>query len=99
MTEIKTFKNPDLEFNTDAWHSDSWGWQVEDEIFEQGLWDMEVTFTKKVPQIKAGDNVTYALWDNTTTTWLVVAVCRDVIFIDNGNKAWAVPLRDVELIR
>src|SRR5690242_7978686 len=57
MTEKKTFKNPDLEYNTDAWHSRDWGWAVGGEVFSDFEWDMEVTFTKKVKPFKQDDLV------------------------------------------
>lgn len=55
MSTTRTFKNPAIDYNTDCWHSDGWGYEIEGEIFEENLWDMEITFTKKAKPPKVGD--------------------------------------------
>lgn len=57
MSFSRTFKNPAIDYNTDCWHSDGWGYEIEGEIFEENLWDMEITFTKKNKVINIGDQV------------------------------------------
>ena len=58
MSKSKTFKLSNeltLDYNTDAWHSDGWGWEVGGEVFPDELYEVEITFTKKVKPPRVGD--------------------------------------------
>jgi hypothetical protein len=81
MTEKKTFKNPELDYNTDAWHSNEWGWSVDNEVFPEKDWDMEVTFTKKVKPVEAGQRRTYKAGSLSEELVTVIAVSGDLVWV------------------
>lgn len=83
MVEMKTFKN------TIYGHSMEYGtvksWLVGGEVFPTELWDMKVTFTRKVPDPQQGDQVLIGLDDHTyfvrgvhdRKIWLARAGCPE----------------------
>lgn len=88
MTEKKTFKLSEdltLDYNTDSWRSEEWGWEVGGEVFPDDLYDVEITFTKKPRPIKITSVVRHRNWP----VWLdsgkpIYFVVKAIV----GDKAW-----------
>lgn len=70
MSKSKTFKLSNeltLDYNTDSWHSDGWGWEVGGEVFPDELYEVEITFTKKLKPIEVGQLV--EIYDDESYPW------------------------------
>lgn len=70
MSKSKTFKLSSeltLDYNTDAWHSSEWGWEIGGEVFPDSLYEVEVTFTKKNKELTIGELV--EVYDDEPYPW------------------------------
>jgi hypothetical protein len=86
MTEKKTFKGSvDIDCRTDGWSVESWNDSISTQtgydFFSTDEWDMEVTFTKKVKPVEAGQRRTYRAGSPSEELVTIIAV--------SGDHVWA----------
>lgn len=94
MTEKKTFKNAYIlnEIRGD-YHEGDMDWKIYQSEgfgettgqFESDKWDMEVTFTKKVPKPEVGGTCRLNGW-NDGVTYTILAVDNDLVWIRDQNE-------------
>lgn len=80
MAEPVTFKNP---FDLCRMHGANSFWVLEfpkgaGTHFHEADWDMEVTFTRKRPEIKVGDEVKHKYY---SLVWKVLAIYQDRVWV------------------
>ena len=99
MTEKKTFKLGNeltLDYNTDSWDVDEWGWEVGGKIFPDSRYEVEVTFTKKQPKHEVGGTCKWSECGGTLNC-IILGVNGSWVWIseDPEDDGWIVDVNDL----